>query len=329
MDQLRKRLGRRSISYEELEDELEYNFRRKEDLKKDLENLQEENEELKEVFMKNAETHIESNNENKKLKEEIENLKKEIASNEDDQLELCLLKTKIKYLKEENVDNEKKLKTVNESLLIRMKSILKCDECDKSFKDKASMITHCMSKHTESKFNCDDCEKQFEEKSALISHILSEHMNDRFKCDACEDKFSSMVDLNMHVHNEHTNANTRDSLLKRQVELMAKIRDQKIKIYNKLYYLKQKETKQNGKCYCKGNYCSIDHATFRWNISKADVIFRNLSSSLSTNDANKVSETDKEDSADKHLKTNNQTLSNFACDQCDKNFEEEGEKKKF
>ena len=43
MDQLRRRIGRYDITYDELEDELEYNYHRKEDLKKDVQKLEEDN----------------------------------------------------------------------------------------------------------------------------------------------------------------------------------------------------------------------------------------------------------------------------------------------
>ena len=42
MNQLRKRIGRVDITYEELEDELEYNFDRKEFLKKEVKKLEDD-----------------------------------------------------------------------------------------------------------------------------------------------------------------------------------------------------------------------------------------------------------------------------------------------
>ena len=199
MNQLRKRLGQRSPSYEEVVEELEYNFERKEDLKSDIKKLEEDNDHLRITNFKKAESHMADKSENSKLKEVILSLNKEIEdlrdlqnveANEDDKLTILYLKDTIKYIKEENADNELKLKTVNKSLLVRIKSILKCDECDKSFKDKAAMLSHFLSEHKENEFKCEVCEKDFEEKTAFTLHILSNHQKCISKCNACEDTFS-------------------------------------------------------------------------------------------------------------------------------------------
>ena len=50
MNQLRNRIGRSKPLYEDLEDELDYNFGRKEELKRDLEKLEEENDKLREAI---------------------------------------------------------------------------------------------------------------------------------------------------------------------------------------------------------------------------------------------------------------------------------------
>ena len=50
MNQLRNRIVRSKPSYEDLEDELDYNFGRKEELKRDLEKLEEENDKLREAI---------------------------------------------------------------------------------------------------------------------------------------------------------------------------------------------------------------------------------------------------------------------------------------
>ena len=300
MDQLQKRMGRKTISYEELVDELEYNFRRKEELKKDLEKLDKENDDLRLKNFTNAKVQMATLSENNELKETIDNLRKEIkdlrASNEDDQLEICLLRDKNKYLKEENVDNEKKLQTVNQNLLIRIKSILKCDECEKSFKDKASIKAHFLSEHSE--FKCDDCEKKFEEKAALISHIFSEHLKNRFKCEICEIDYSRKVDLNIHVQKEHIDQSRRNLIFKGYDEMASSLRNQKTKLYQDIYRLKQQEIKQKGKCICKGSYCAINHSRFRWTFSNADEILNKLTS-MSTN--------------------------TISCDQCDKRFKDKNE----
>ena len=88
---------------------------------------------------------------------------------------------KVQYLKEENVDNEKKLRTVNESLLLRIKTILKCDDCELNFKDKTT----------------------------LKDHYLTEHKESNFKCVACDNKSSSNVDSSVQVNENHLHENTK------------------------------------------------------------------------------------------------------------------------
>ena len=246
--------------------------------------------------MKTAEAQITTNIENKQLKETIESLRKEVndlnSHKDDDDIEICLLKDKIKYLKEENVDNEKKLQTVNQNLLARIKSILKCDECDQSFKDKAS----------------------------TKAHLLLEHSELKFKCDHCDTKFNTKADLTCHVNKDHRKEIIKDSLLKRYNELVSSVKNQEMKFLNNLYKLKVEETKQEEKCYCKGNYCAINHARFRWTFSKADRIYSKFTSVI-TDDTEKVSqgESEKGDSNNE----NNEISSTFPCDHCDQTFHDD------
>ena len=50
-----KKNGHKTLSYEELEDECEYNYRRKEELKKEVQRLKDDNDELRDTNFKNFE----------------------------------------------------------------------------------------------------------------------------------------------------------------------------------------------------------------------------------------------------------------------------------
>ena len=78
MDPLRMRIGRHTITYEELEGESEYDFKRKEDLKKEVRQLDEEKEELRGIDLNNAKVCMDTNVENSELKQTIESLEKKL-----------------------------------------------------------------------------------------------------------------------------------------------------------------------------------------------------------------------------------------------------------
>ena len=113
--------------------------------------------------------------ENSELRDTIDKLRREIENLK------VTYENKVQYLQEENVDNEKRLRTVNENLLLRIKTILKCDDCELNFKDKTT----------------------------LKDHYLSEHMKSNFKCVACDNKSSSKVDFTGQVNKDHLDENTK------------------------------------------------------------------------------------------------------------------------
>ena len=120
----------------------------------------------------------------------------------------------------------------------------------------------------------------------MISHVVLDHPNVRFKCDTCDNEFSRKIDLTMHVNKHHKHENNKNLLRKQYDELVSTIRDQKSKIFNDLYKIKLEESNKKGNCNCKGKYCLVNHARFRWTISRADEIFRKLAS-LSKSDVEK------------------------------------------
>ena len=60
MEQLRRRIGRHEVKYDEIEDELEYNYQRKEELKRDVQRLEEDNTYLRAANFKNSRIQIEN-----------------------------------------------------------------------------------------------------------------------------------------------------------------------------------------------------------------------------------------------------------------------------
>lgn len=287
--------GRRSPTYEELVNK---------------------NEELRNINLKNAEAHIATNVENKKLLKTIESLRKEVIDlkeeKENNIEELEYQNRKLNEKIESQWEKMYDLEEEKERAEYDLRNILKCDKCDKGFKGKTDMVSHFLSEHIEKDFKCDFCDEDFKGNAALTSHILSNHHENKSKCNTCENGFRSNVNPIKHVNKENPEQiNKRNQLLKRHDELVSSIRDQKAKLSNDLYKLKGEEFKQKGKCYCKGKYCAINHATFRWNASQADRIFRNLTSSLAINDGHKQL---------------NQL--NITCNKCGQRFAEENNKEK-
>ena len=81
----------------------------------------------------------------------------------------------------------------------------KCDICEKSFTQKASLNRHIKSVHENSKpHKCDICELSFSEKGTLKRHIQSVHLNSKpHKCDICEQSFTQKGHLKKHIQSVH------------------------------------------------------------------------------------------------------------------------------
>ena len=228
-----------------LEDELDYNFGRKEELKAETRKLKEKYDDLHEIHLKNAQVAMDRNVENAQLKKKIETLQKEISESGDqieslksenkilkEQLEFrgkedesifnCLksenrdLKETIGIMKKDKQDIHNDLNTANLNLKLQVENLLTCDECEKSFCDKDAMFSHV-------KFN----------------HLVRSTVC--FKCDVCDDGFATENDMNRHVRTKHRNKLLRKNLLEKMNKLDNQIKSQKITIYNDIFKLKQKE----------------------------------------------------------------------------------------
>ena len=94
MDQLR-RIGWYEIEYDDLEDEPEYNYQRKEDLKKDVKKLEEDSTYLRATNFRNPQVQMENKckmeAEIKSLEIQIENLRGVVQKNENLELQIRVL----------------------------------------------------------------------------------------------------------------------------------------------------------------------------------------------------------------------------------------------
>ena len=75
----------------------------------------------------------------------------------------------------------------------------------------------------------------------------------------------------------HGKQKLKNDLIRKQNELISKIKHQRFKLHEDLYKLKQRETKENGTCNCRAKICKINHSRFRWHMSEADMLFNSLS----------------------------------------------------
>ena len=126
-----------------LEDELDYNFNRKEELKKEVSKLKDQNEDLRDTNFRNVEVYQKVKAEMYELKSKLEIIEKEIEelTINVDQLEcaksvISRLQENIKAIEEEQMTTTKNLKDVNENLQAKINNLLKCDECHQCFTEK-------------------------------------------------------------------------------------------------------------------------------------------------------------------------------------------------
>ena len=127
--------------------------------------------------------------------------------------EIKILKDIIDFMEKDEEKIYKKLQVENDTLKLQIRNLLKCDDCGNSFNDR-----------------CD-----------LKNHILSKHVSKVFNCDSCRQECDSKEDLRRHVLNEHEKKSQKEVLLRKQNDLVSKITNQRINIFEKLYKFKQKK----------------------------------------------------------------------------------------
>ncbi|XP_022127183.2 zinc finger protein 2 homolog isoform X1 [Pieris rapae] len=102
----------------------------------------------------------------------------------------------------------------NTSLAVHVSSVhntsnetFPCDECDKVYNKRASLLAHQRS-HKPGFFYCDDCQRTFKSKAILSTHLKRHlrHAKDdawRYKCNDCDEKFMVKRNLEDHINFEH------------------------------------------------------------------------------------------------------------------------------
>ena len=101
-------------------------------------------------------------------------------------------------------------------------------------------------------------------------HNVAKHLGSLCQCDVCDQCFNTKDDLETHIvkrnhNNEKVNElQKKNELQKRLNELNSKVGNQKMKIYDDILLLKQREEKENRKCKCKGSFCRVNHHKHRW-----------------------------------------------------------------
>jgi uncharacterized C2H2 Zn-finger protein len=72
---------------------------------------------------------------------------------------------------------------------------LKCETCNKAYKNKMYLIKHTETVHQgqkrkEKKYKCDDCDMTFRQKEYFDGHLRKAHnTDDNFKCKVCRKVF--------------------------------------------------------------------------------------------------------------------------------------------
>ena len=350
MDHCSKKNGHRKLSYEELEEELDYNYGRKEDLKREVRQLElklkeksEETEELRFTNFNNAKAHLSREADLKAKIESLEETVHELKVKNKDVQTIEVLGSENRDLKEAKgimeKDKEKLEETINclkddklkavsnfeaetKSLRSQIRNLLTCEECGQSFDVKMDMKTHIRLKHAVHEYKCDDCGKCFENFANMKTHIQANHCEISFKCNECEETFYAHDNLKAHISNEHKRKGYIEQILKKENYIKTQVFKQKIRLSDSLYQLKQKEEKQRKKCYCKGVFCTIAHSRYRWIVSQTDILF-NKYKLMNSELKRKVGcekcelEFNCEDILKRHKESHHVSDPKFQCQECD------------
>ena len=294
--------------FRDLEDDLDYNTGRKEELKEEVESLKEELDgeiEGRKLDTKRSNFLIQSYTgqcrdlvtENKELVIKLEKTLKEKLrfqeilkdiSDEKQKVELDLDNLKNEHLKlqeknqliasQEDMDNEnRELKEQLESSKSeKSKAIEDLKRENNSLKSKISIL-----------LTCELCNSTFSDKSLLKGHIELHHTDKQ-------------------QDSEIDKINKKDQLLEKEKAMLSKLNKQKSIIYKTVLKMKQIESEDVVKCFCKG-LCNIDHFKYRWVKPESDKFISRLDKILQEDQIFPVQDENK-----------------FTCHQCNKTFTDEG-----
>ena len=80
----------------------------------------------------------------------------------------------------------------------------KCSQCDEAFGRRYGLTSHIKSVH-ENEFVCPTCKQSYASKAVMNNHIASVHEGIRHKCDLCDLTFLCKSGLWRHKKNIHNN----------------------------------------------------------------------------------------------------------------------------
>ena len=130
--------------------------------------------------------------------------------------ELKMLNAYIEKTEKEFEDMFNNLSTENKSLKIKIRDLLRCDQCKQSFEQKETIQMHIQSRHKMKQIDCNNCDQQINTKD----------------------------EMNIHVIRKHNHSKQKENLKKKYDELISKVNNQKLKIFDDVLVLKQRENKE-------------------------------------------------------------------------------------
>ena len=97
---------------------------------------------------------------------------------------------------DEDIEKTKKMKKMKERLKGKRKreevnnNLWKCDQCQFSSQHSGSLYTHVQSVHEKRVFTCDVCDKSFRQKISLIKH-QEVHDDSKHECVQCGKEYNT------------------------------------------------------------------------------------------------------------------------------------------